>query len=119
MTSILIPESVISIGWSAFASNQLTSVTLPASVITIEGYAFSNNQLTSIVIPAGVKSIDAGVFANNPLEDVTIGANVNVVDTTSYDIGNVRNWIDFLIYYETTGKKAGMYIYKNNKWGKK
>ena len=54
LTSYTIPDSVTTIGVSAFDScSSLTSITIPDSVSTIEAYAFSNcSSLTSIYCEA-------------------------------------------------------------------
>ena len=62
---IIIPNSVTSIGSSAFyGCSGLTSVTIPNSVTSIGYEAFSNcSSLTSIIIPNSVTSIGYAAFA--------------------------------------------------------
>ena len=81
LTSIEIPNSVTSIGNSAFYScSKLTSIEIPNSVTSIDARAFSSCiGLTSIEIPNSVTSIDARAFSScNGLESIVVeGGNPN------------------------------------------
>jgi hypothetical protein len=55
--SLVIPDTVTSIGDGEFAGKNLTSVVIPPSVKSIGKDAFANNELTSVVIPDLVTSI--------------------------------------------------------------
>ena len=75
ITSLKIPESVTSIGSSAFHNCVgISSLIIPNSVVTIGRYAFEGcKNLTNITIGSSVSSILADAFAECPeLRDVYI-----------------------------------------------
>jgi hypothetical protein len=82
LTSIIIPDSVISIGSSAFQDcSSLTSVNIPDSVTSIGDYAFYRcTGLTSITIPDSVTSIGFQAFYQcTSLTSATIGNSVTSI----------------------------------------
>ena len=110
ITSVIIPDSVTSIGISAFQSctlmtsvtigngvttiklsafqscTALTSVTIPGSVTTIVQYAFySCTELTSVTIPNSVTIIGDGAFQLcTKLTSVTIGNGVTSIGISAF-----------------------------------
>lgn len=82
LSSVIIPDSVIWIGWYAFDNNQLTSITIPDSVKLVGG--FSNNRLTSITIPNSVTEIGWYAFSNNRLTSVTIPNSVTWIGAGAF-----------------------------------
>ena len=67
ITSVVIPNTVKSIGDYAFFDNKLTEVTIPSSVTSIGIEAFANNQLTKIIFPSTPLTIECNTFDNNPI----------------------------------------------------
>ena len=91
ITSVTIPNSVTSIGKSAFSSNQLTSVTIPDSVTSIGSYAFSSNQLTSVTIPNSVTSIGSCAFLKKSFSNPNLTKIINKTGK-SFDWWDIVNW---------------------------
>ena len=75
LVSVIIPDSVTSIGFMAFAGcTNLTGITIPNSVTSIGFVAFVGcTNLASITIPSSVVSIDDAAFADcRSLVSITI-----------------------------------------------
>ena len=77
LESVVIPESVTSIGWSAFCyCSTITSVVIPDGVRKISNYAFYDcNLLTVMVIPKSVTSINGSAFSGcTSLKNISVSA---------------------------------------------
>ncbi len=81
LTSVVIPDSVTSIGdYTFYSCDSLTSVVIPDSITTIGEWVFcSCNSLTSILIPNSVIEIGRSAFQScSSLTSVTINGSPNV-----------------------------------------
>ncbi len=75
LTSINIPNSVISVGEYAFVSSSITSITIPDSVASIGNSAFSGcSKLTSITVGKNnqIYSSSDGALLNKPMTEIII-----------------------------------------------
>ena len=99
-TSYTIPNSVTSIGYSAFEDcTGLTSITIPNSVTSIGGSAFDGcTGLTSITIPNNVTSIGSYTFFCSGLTSITIPDSVISIGDRAFFGCTVKD-----VYY--TGSK--------------
>ena len=87
LTSVTIGDSVTSIGSSAFTHcSSLTSVTIPDSVTTIGDFAFEYcDYLTNVTIPDSVTTIGDYAFSNcSSLTSVTIGDSVTTIGNYAF-----------------------------------
>jgi fibronectin type 3 domain-containing protein len=87
LTSITMPDSLISIGDYAFAScTSLTCITIPNSVTSIGNYAFYYCfSLASITIPDSVISIgDGGFYCCSSLSSITIPDSVTSIGERAF-----------------------------------
>ena len=140
LTTVVIPEGVTSLGYQVFAWNQLSSVVIPEDVTSIGGWMFYSNQLTSVVIPGGVTSIGTGAFFDNHLTTVVIPDAVTSIGSWAFwgnpltsitipgdvDIAPAPDWAyihamgnhgeSFLIFYNSTGRRAGTYTWVGDEW---
>ncbi|MCQ2140996.1 MAG: Ig-like domain-containing protein [Bacteroidales bacterium] len=75
LKTLILPESVTSIGTSSIEDTGLETITIPNSVKTIRRYSLSRSKLKgTIVIPDSVELIEVGAFESNQLSHIKIGA---------------------------------------------
>ena len=101
ITSVIIPDSVITIDKSAFSyCSDLTSLTLPDGLIAIEdGAFFCCRSLSSLYIPRSVSSISYGAFqACNAISTIIVAPENTVYDSRDNCNAIVRKSDNTIIY---------------------
>lgn len=109
-TNIIIPdkigeESIVEIGFLAFASKEITKVSFPNSVKFIESLAFFNNKIDTLVLPPNLKVIEDLAFANNNLKTLTIPPSVTKIGSGAFNNNAI---------IEVNGKSSNGLIFARN-----
>ena len=91
ITSVTLPDGLITIGEGAFIGNDLTSITIPDSVTSIGERAFgwerlanTGGKLKSVAIGSGITSIEKETFYHNELTSITIPDNVTIIGESAF-----------------------------------
>ncbi len=91
LRNIVLPESITNIAWGTFYDcDSLVSVSLPARLKTIEDNAFNGcGNLESISLPSGIKSIGKDAFAGCNKLLLTISATETTIGKHAFENVNV------------------------------
>ena len=88
--SVVIPNTVKSIGDYAFADNKISSVTLSNGLETIGISAFAQNQLANIIIPSSVNDIYTNALYKDSYSNPNLTKIINKTEKV-FDWGNIIN----------------------------
>lgn len=93
LRTITLPDTVETIGASAFSSTSLTSITIPQGVTAIESSTFSHcDKLKTVVLGKGLIEIkDEAFFCCNALEEINLPDNLQKIGYRSfYDCNKLK-----------------------------
>ncbi|MBR5957363.1 MAG: leucine-rich repeat protein [Salinivirgaceae bacterium] len=111
--SYTIPDGVTSIGISAFGScRELTSIIISNTVMSIGNYAFDNSNITSIIIPNSVTKIgsDAFRYCGKLMKIIIPNSVITIYEEAFYGCYSAT------IYCESEEKPAGWSDKWNYNW---
>lgn len=91
ITSVVIPETVLSIGDSAFYWGRLTSVEFPDSVTSLGEWSFNDNQISNVVFGSGLTAIPNSSFSYNELTNLVIPNNITSIGSTAFNFNQLTS----------------------------
>lgn len=87
ISTVALPEGLTSMGTYAFSSSGLTTVKLPKSLKSISQYAFSNtNKLKSIELQQGLETIEEGAFQQTALTSVNFPGSLLTIGEYAFQL---------------------------------
>ena len=106
--AVIVPDTVNSIAYCAFAYSKIQSVTIPDSVVSIGQYAFeASGQLTSVTLPSGLTILDVGLFNKCiGLNSITLPDSVTTIEASAFNHCTNLNSITLPSSLTTVGKGA-------------
>lgn len=118
ITSLVMPNTITSIGPSCAAYNYISTLVLSNSLSVISEQAFRNNgAMVELSLPASIEQVGIYAFFSNPITKITIGAGVVIANGgESPTMGTYGNAFETL--YNGNGKLAGTYEYAAGSWSK-
>lgn len=90
LTSVVIPDTVESIGYDAFGVCDLTEVKLPSALVDIEGFAFYRNKLKKVIFGDKVKYIEPCAFSLNDLDEIDLPNSVELIGSSAFYKNNLE-----------------------------
>ncbi len=108
--SVVLPDSIESIGDYSFYDCYLESIVLPSNLKTIGNYAFYYNYLETLEIPFGVTDIGYCAFLGNQLSTLKLPNSLKVIQTSAFST-NLLTSVEIPYSLESIGEFA----FYNNK----
>lgn len=85
ITKVVIPESVTEIRYGAFSGTRLETVDLSKNLKEIPDHAFFKTPLKQIVIPSSVTKIGDYAFSETLLKEIVIPASVTIIGDRAFE----------------------------------
>jgi hypothetical protein len=89
LTSIKIPEGIVSIGYDAYRNNKIKELVIPNSVTEIGYQAFAENAIESLKLSENLIVIQKSAFSNNKIKTLVIPESVKIIYRTAFQYNKI------------------------------
>jgi len=93
ITSVVIPNTVTSIGTRAFYDQRISEVIIPDSVTYIGEMAFAYGRISTLTLGRNIQEIGVGAFASNYITSVTLPASLRIVRKGAFQYNRLARLI--------------------------
>lgn len=87
LTEVILPETLTTIGASAFEVNAIKELRIPNAVTSIGANAFNANKIEKLIIGSGLTEISESCFSQNELSTITFPSNIIKIGAKAF-MGN-------------------------------
>ena len=84
LTALVLPDSVVTVGRSAFKDASIEAIEIGNGVQEIGAYAFSGTQLTALKLPDSVLTVGEHAFEGAPIEALELGNGVQEIGSYAF-----------------------------------
>lgn len=98
------------LGTSSFASKQITSVLLPDYLISIGNVAFNNNLINNILFPDTLTTIGYSAFGSNRIAKLTIPKSVTSIGQYAFNVNQLSDEEAFIYKRNSDGSEDRTYL---------
>jgi hypothetical protein len=89
LTSVVIPDGIVFIGYDAYRNNKIKELIIPNSVKVIEFQAFCENKIERLTLSENLNVINKSVFSNNKIKKIIIPPSVKIIDRTAFQYNKI------------------------------
>lgn len=106
---LILPDSLLKIGESAFMLNKIEKIIFGSNIKTILDSAFESNLIKNINFPKKIKQLNNSVFANNKIKNLIIPEWISKIDSDCFADNSIEN-----LQFDSNNINVDVYAFVGN-----